>query len=329
LNVRTVFMLGFLGCAALVALDFTGCSSSSAGGVSAAKACADEAQSNCGRLDSCLMNGTALEYGDIGTCYARQAAECTASLASSGTGRTPANEETCAQQIPNASCTDFLNNNTPPACQPPAGALATGAGCAFSAQCASSFCALPRTSVCGTCQPQPAAGASCATLSGCGQGLECVLDTCVALATSSGASCTPAQPCGTGLSCVTPAKATTGTCQMAASTVGAPCDPKRVMGPGCDSSLGLYCDQTAKTCATDAYVSSGVCDTDFDVLKVSTPCTGGATCYKNACVAPAADGQPCNTALGIDCLRPARCVGVGVDGGTMGMCALPGSMQCQ
>src|SRR5262249_40194972 len=142
------------------------------------------------------------------------------------------------------ACADFLNGtNTPSACAQPTGTIARGQPCSFPGQCQTGFCAIPPGSACGLCAPVPAAGASCAELTSCGQGLECSSDTkaCVVPATTVGAACGPGQPCGVGLSCVG-AGTGTGTCQTSVTQAGAACDPTTQTGAGCDRNSGLVCN---------------------------------------------------------------------------------------
>jgi hypothetical protein len=298
----------------------------------AMQACSDEASATCAKLDMCVQNGTMIDYGSAATCEARVASLCLAALQANGTGRTPDSYEACAQSLPTQSCADNLDNNSTASCRAPAGSLATGAACGFPAQCMTAFCAIPPASACGTCQPPPAAGASCANLDTCGPGLQCVAAACVAYA-ALGQSCSATVPCGTGLSCVTPAMATTGKCETAGA-MGAACDGRRETAPACDGTKDLYCDGT-RHCAADAYAMAG--QPCGNVNGVGTLCTGGAACVDKpadggtvgSCAAPAADGQPCNTVAGPPCTRPARCIGMEIDGGQSGTCALAGATACQ
>jgi hypothetical protein len=322
--------------AVVIAALFSACSGSSApvaSGPSAQQACADDGQAVCARLDACVKNGIAIQYGDAGACLARQEPGCTASLAANASGRTTSGYEACAAVLPSESCTDYLNNNNPTACKAPAGTLAVGTVCGFSAQCVTAFCAIPPASACGTCQPPPAAGATCADLDTCGPNLVCVKGTCVAYG-ASGAACNTTQLCGTGLTCVTAAMQTSGTCQASGESVGTACDPTRQTGPGCDGAQGLYCDGATKQCAAIAYATAGQ-PCGF-VGGVFNECTGAAGCFAAAgpdggttstCIAAAAEGQTCNTLTGPPCARPARCLGTLLDGGTSGTCALA-TVQC-
>lgn len=313
------------------------CTSSSPGptGPSAAQACSDASHASCARLDACWKNGTTIQWGDVPTCESRMQLSCLAALAAPSTGRTTTSEESCAQAIPAESCTDFFDNSQPAPCRPPAGGLGNGAGCAFSAQCASAFCGFAPAAACGTCQPAPTVGTSCANLESCGPGLVCANGACAAYA-SNGAQCNDGQPCGSGLTCVTPPAATNGTCMPVGTTVGAACDPKRQTNPVCDFTQGLYCEGTTKKCAALAFAGAGQpcgrIGTGF------TACTGGSECVAGApgadggvssmCVAPVADGAACNTVSGPPCARPARCVGSALDGGASGKCAIADATQC-
>jgi hypothetical protein len=308
--------------------------SSGSGGPSAQQACTDEAATMCALLETCVTNGAVIDYGDASACVARQTTPCLTSLQANGSGRTPQNYEACAEALAMESCPDDLDNDPAPPCTAPPGSLAMGAACAFAAQCTTAFCAIPPATACGTCQPPPGAGSSCANLDTCGPGLVCVAGSCVTYGTS-GDACSAAQPCGSGLTCVTPAKMTMGSCVVSGTMVGVPCDPKKETGAGCASSLGLYCNATKKQCEAQAYATAG--QPCGEIAGVDTVCTGGAACIAvttgdggtaASCVAPAPDGQPCNTITGPPCTRPARCIGTELDGGATGTCQLPGATAC-
>jgi hypothetical protein len=63
-------------------------------------------------------------------------------------------------------------------------------------------------------------------------------------------------------------------------------------------------------------------------------CPGLSNCMRQAttasmCVARAAEGEPCNTAVGGPaCSPPASCVGTVLDGGVSGKCVLPSATSC-
>jgi len=307
----------------------------------AATACAKIAAATCTLIATCVPRDTSAEFGDAGNCLTREELACEASLSAPGTSRTAAQDVACATAMATESCASYLNGDQPTACLPGAGGGATGSACSYSAQCSSAYCAVPLAGACGTCQPAPTAGASCAGMNGCGPGLTCFQQTTCVLPGTTGSPCSATAPCGAGLSCVMAKAATTGLCQGQGQAVGATCDPADVTGASCDSSLGLYCDRqktssTFHTCLQASTATAGQpCGLVSDVLF---QCTADSVCIKQAavgdagatstCVARAADGASCNTLAGPDCLPPSRCLGTLLDAGASGTCTLPGTTAC-
>jgi hypothetical protein len=291
-------------------------------------ACTEAALATCALMARCSPHNLAENYGVEDTCITRQTISCEISLLAPGTGKTLAETTMCAVAEGAESCTDDLNLAPPGACRQQVGHGGTGSACGHSAQCASGFCAIEPQNDCGTCQLAPTVGASCASLTSCGQGLDCMTDTCVAYVTEMGEACSPTAPCGAGLACVMQGSATSGVCESEAETVGATCDPT---GAGCDRNVNLWCvnDPTLPdfgTCQPVAYAMPG--SPCYVVNGVQTYCALG-TCVPNGdgsgatCVGRAGDGEPCNSVSGPACISPSRCVGTEVDGGTSGLCQLP------
>jgi hypothetical protein len=312
----------------------TGTGSSTGSGADVTKACADLVKERCTHSDACSANhGTQTLYGDEATCEARGQISCLSALDAPGTSATAATTEACAMAGASESCADLLDNNPPAACVPSPGKVATGGACGANGQCQSTFCAIAKNAVCGTCAPQPKAGDSCATFA-CGRNLNCDRTTqiCVVPA-AAGAACSKDETCAAGLSCVgaNAMMMTMGTCQTAGSKAGDMCDPKAQKAPTCDRNLGLYCDPVSKACASVTYVGAnqpcGVVAGGFGV------CTGGGLCVMPAgakagtCSAPAADGAACDAMNGPPCLRPAECVVPA--GSTKGVCTLPDAAKCK
>jgi hypothetical protein len=294
------------------------------------RACSDAQAARCARLDACTAeHGVAVRYGDPATCEARGKANCLTALAASGTGNTPAAVEACAAATPSESCDDLLMNNPPAACATKAGQAASGTPCAFAAQCQSTYCAVPKGAVCGTCAPVPKAGDSCVATGECGHDLVCpkATEVCVAYGAEK-AACDAGTPCAPGLSCVgaDAQKLIKGVCAADGAKAGAPCDAKHLTAAGCDPNLGLWCDPATNQCAAISFVAH---DAPCGALKAGgyAECTGGATCVipqgqkEGVCQAPAADGAACDTSAGPGCLQPAKCVVTG--NGTAGTCKVP------
>ena len=340
----------WIGCGLLTSLSFAACGGSSSAaipsdsdaGTDAAaimQACAASAQARCARFDSCTAGYyTKLHYGDTATCEARLSANCMASLNAPDTGQSPAVTGACTSALPTAVCDDLLGDTPPAACAVPAGTRAMGVSCAFSAQCASSYCAIAKNSACGTCAKLPAAGDSCATTGECGarNGLSCnsVTLLCSTLGALNGACNTTTMPCAPGLYCVGSTSTVTGTCQTAVSTLGASCDPTHKTSAGCDPELGVFCSATSSTCIADPLQSAGqpcgIIDSVDDRCGAGGLCItttpDGGTAATGTCAVAAPDGSACDTATGPTCLSPARCVVSGT--GTAGTCATLDPTKC-
>jgi hypothetical protein len=314
----------------LIPLLISACDSSAP---STTQACADLAKARCAKRMSC-SDGAAItrDYGDMNTCLTREQLSCTIGVAAPSTGITADAIEACVAAYPGFACADFFSNLVPSACVR-IGPRAAGAACAIGAQCASSYCANAKTSGCGTCGDGAAAGQSCATTA-CARGLNCVSRTQVCQPPGTGgAACDPnSTPCGLGLSCQ--GTGTARTCTTAVGTAGAMCGG--TIG-GCDGSKGLTCGGAAgaKTCVAIPFAANGMpCGTLTDGSFAG--CAAGGECFTatgpalvsemGTCKTAAADGMPCDIALGPPCLQPARCITSG--GGTAGVCTVPSGATC-
>jgi hypothetical protein len=305
-------------------------------GISADQACSDLAQARCDKRQSCTNGvGITRTFGNMTTCLTREKTTCTEGLGAPRTGNSPDLVEKCVAAYPTFSCADFADNKPPADCAPTGGG-ASGAACAFNGQCQSGFCAGTSNATCGMCALSPAAGDSCAT-SNCGHAQICVAATSLCqIRGTLNDSCDANHPCGNGLSCVgdNATTATPGTCQNALTTLGAACGGATL--PGCDGSVGLRCSgpaNTSKSCIMTMLVAAGAaCGTMADGSFAQ--CTQG-DCYTSTGLAPgnqtgackqdAADGAPCDVALGPGCTPPARCV---PSGGTAGTCVVPVASTC-
>jgi hypothetical protein len=328
-----------------------GCTSSSS--PSAVQACTDFAHASCTSRDTCSNGfGNTRDFGSESVCEARVQASCVDQLTAPGTAATPESREQCTAAYGSGTetCLDVLEDNPAPGCLPAAGSGATGAPCVVSAQCASAYCAIASTAVCGTCQPLPGAGASCTVNADCGRDLACAIPgtattgTCAAWVAEDDACLTGVSPCQPGLACVgdAPATSTQGMCVPTVATVNGSCDSARKLAPPCDGDIGLAClpstaGTTGGTCQLIAFVDAGgTCGAIGGPPATSfAACSGGGLCAKAAptdrtgtCVAPAADGAACDGANGPPCLAPARCVPA-VAGGTAGTCTLPDPATCE
>ncbi len=299
---------------------------SSDGGADAATAdhaCDDLARARCAKLQSCSAQELATRDGDLATCTTREKASCLSGLAAPGTASTASTASACAAALTAASCGEFLANTPIPACAAKAGSLASGAPCGFASQCQTTFCAVPKGSVCGTCASVPKVGDSCATI-GCGPGLHCgkTSQTCLAFVARDGA-CDGDKVCDVGLGCVTAKGATAGTCQPLVAAEGAACEAREQTLPTCDRAAGLWCPSTGKCACVTGYAKGGepcgLVDATSFFSCSSGACvvvTGGAG--KGTCAAASAEGGPCDTeGNGPSCIVGTRCKATG---GTTGTC---------
>lgn len=309
----------------------------------AAQACLSEAMVSCGLLDSCSGSAKTRElYGTTVNCQTRRQLACIAALAARGSNRTPADVLACAQAEGALGCADYLLDNLPAACALPPGQLDAGAGCAFPAQCQSTFCALAPGALCGTCAPLPLAGSGCAR-SGCGPDLICGLssETCLSPAPDGG-HCTEANSCLPGLDCVGLINdGGRGVCEPSGTQVGQSCDYRRRTAAGCDSELGLYCakqlcqlTEEAPAGAACGLVDGGshgcpAGESSCVLTEQPISCAASGDCVyahgASACLAAAADGALCDDAVGPGCTPPARCL---VTSGGAAICTLPSGSLC-
>ncbi len=315
----------------VVALALAGCGSSpgsSPTGPTTDQACSDLAHAQCDKRSACTSGvGISRAWGDATTCLAREKLACTSRLSAPQSGSTPAQTEKCVAAYATFSCADFFADNAPPDCIA-LGPRASGAACAFAAQCQSGYCNGTRTSKCGTCGAPLAVGDACTT-SSCARGDECVSSTLECeIPGSLGGSCGAGHPCGADLACQS------GSCEATTATSGADCT---VGQPRCDGTKGLFCGGGvgAKTCQAIALAGGGAPCGDLPDGSFAA-CTGGGECItaggtvaqsgeSGSCLAPAADGAACDIQSGPPCLAPARCV---TSGGTKGTCALPDGSKC-
>ena len=323
------------------------CTSSASGpasvGVSAAQACADNAQQRCAQLQACSPTDMQLRYGSESTCVSRETNNCATALGEPLNGNTAAAVEACAGAYAQWACPDYLDNvSIPPACRQQLGPVVNGGSCAIDGQCQSGFCGIAPGSACGKCAPLPKVGASCALLTSCGPGLACTTDTfaCVVFGVR-GAACGKGAVCAAELSCVGAdlAAGTQGTCQLAGETVGAACDPTERTHAGCDRNAGLVCNtgageddggapgapeeagapegNTAEAGATEGGATEGGAD------DAGTPANVGRTCQT---VVVAAAGQPCGNDVGaqpVYCEAEGACTGATAT--TPGICTAAAS----
>ena len=289
-----------------------------------ADACNQVATARCDRLAACSMADLRKRWPDEATCIARETLACTEGQAAPNTAATPVTVSACADALAASTCESMFAAQPPAACAPQDGPGAVGAACSFASQCSTGYCSVGPTTLCGTCETPPVAGADCTT-AGCGPTLVCVRATMQCQApVAAGGACGKGLPCEETLACVGATDTVMGTCTAQLTTVGATCDPTRKTGPDCASSAGVVCDAMTKQCVTQPLAAAG--QPCGPINGVNTACLAGATCVippgttSATCIAPAADGAACDETTGPGCETPARCVG--------GTCQLPGSQTC-
>ncbi len=289
------------------------------------------ATADCAQLAACSSSAIPIKYGTLDTCVTTANQNCVNELSAPSTGASPSDRADCAKAIPGWSCSDFLDGQNPPsACSQKSGHLDVAASCAFSSQCESSFCAVTDTEACGACAAPPTAGASCKSLSNCGQGLTCdpLTTACVQLG-GTGATCDTAAPCGSGLSCVGADAMTkkSGTCTAAIGTSGTTCDPTLATGPGCDLTKSLTCSFKTKACVTLTFANAG----DPCGAAAAADCTDGASCTTTPkkpgdCVAAVSDKGTCTPGVA-PCATSERCIVA--SGSTSGTCEFNDGAKCK
>jgi hypothetical protein len=305
------------------------------------QACQDRATAQCALQDKCRPTTIETNYGSEAACVSGVQQNCENSLAAPSNGNTATFVEACAKAFSSWSCDDFENDvNIPTACQQKTGSLESGKGCAFPGQCKTGFCAIPPDAQCGVCADPPKAGASCANLTTCGQGLTCAAKTqTCATFSAKGDACGEGEPCGYQLSCVganakddadadADAGSDTGTCQAAVETVGDTCDPTQNKSAGCDLAAGLTCDATTKKCVKFTFAKGK------EACGNEALCSAGGTCTSKTddagtCIPAAAEGEICDEGnSGTGCLNSERCI-ASEDGGASGTCEFANAAKCK
>jgi hypothetical protein len=299
------YLLANSACLALVIACSPSSSESGASSVTAVQACAESAHDYCGHLATCAPYFLST-YGDVAACVARVQSVCASLLEASGTGLTPSQLQNCAKANASASCDDIATIGYQfTACQV-SGSLIDGTACGDNSQCASGYCKMDFSQVCGVCAERGAVGSSCTRSENCQANLGCVSPSnCAALARL-GASCATT-PCLGRLACIG------GVCKEPL-TKGATCDPNAAQ---CDLRLGLYCDSSTNSCAQYTLVSPGGDCSSSTGISICVPTN---TCNSNSqCEAPIADGAACTSSEA--CSYPAQCVS--------GVCLRPEPTQCK
>ena len=318
-------VLALVGCGSSVSTADPGADGGTDGGgkdggstVTADQGCADLAGAYCDKLFGCALLYADITYGDAAKCKERLKTSCLGSLSSTGVAETPPMTEACSKQVSSTACEDLLAKKPLDKCVPAPGAVADGSACGDPEQCASTFCAYGKDSICGTCAPVPKVGDACVNLQ-CGRDLNCVLGKCQRPGTSGEACSSRDTPCAPGLSCFG------GKCVKGGGP-GAACDKVEVDNPDCDGTQGVFCNPATKVCQkaleAKAGEACGLSGSDYKVCVGASVCKLAAGAFSGTCIAPAADGAACSAGSdGPGCLQPAYCIG--------GVCKLADAKSCK
>ncbi|MBX3207012.1 MAG: hypothetical protein KF764_18340 [Labilithrix sp.] len=284
--------------------------------ISPETACNDAASAICDKVEECAPFISTAVFADRATCVARFKINCVSSFSANGTSATPTRAAQCARDARSATCEDLVGRMPPETCRTLPGALEDGAVCGHDAQCKNKLCRLAQGSACGACSALGAAGGACERPDDCDHGLTCVDQRCIAYG-KSGNACGAKAPCLPTLGC------NDGIC-AAPLAAGARCTFRLNQNP-CEAAKGFYCHPKDGVCvAIGTAAPGGQCELSLERV---TACTGGAECKiasgstTGPCVAPAADGAPCNDGEGPKCLGPARC--------TSGVCTVVDPASCK
>jgi hypothetical protein len=263
--------------------------------------CATYAAAYCDQITRCFAQSKARRLPPD-QCAARQMLACQLRLTAPGSMETREGIEQCALDRQSFSCDDMFAGKAPDSCKLVAGTLDDGAPCVDDAQCKNRVCQFTNTSgACGACVKLPGEGEDCSLSGDCEAPFFCMGNKCASLVPSQ-EPCSPERACAQTLSCVA------GTC-VKALAAGSACTVTNGIEP-CDNANDIHCDPAIHLCAQEPYAPLGASCGIVDGKSIH--CAGGAVCAQQAsgvgtCVAPAADGAPCDSVKGPYCLEPAVC----------------------
>lgn len=309
----------------LAGVDIAGADLTSGGGPTADSACNTHAQSYCAKLMQCAPFSYNFTYTSMSQCAARNKQYCLLFFGLSGSKRTAAEIERCAQAVAPLSCMEYYDSTSPTqvGCRS-AGTLADGTPCGASDQCQSQYCNLNYTTGCGVCTPYVKVGSACQTAAGsptCEPGSFCMGMTgsqkCVA-SVGLGSACNLT----TGPNCKYPLACRSGVCSQP-KVLNDTCEPTVVND--CDSTQNLGCNSTNKKCEQIfRFVTAGM-SCGSSATPPFTYCGGSSRCTvttgTGTCIAPAADDAACSDTAPPGCQAVATC--------RSGFCRLPTPASCK
>jgi hypothetical protein len=293
-----------------LSLASAACSSSSSSGGGGGD-CGSFASAVCSKLASCFPFGLEVSYGTTTECTSRFTLLCQNGMQEPGVTMSSAWISKCTTAYSAAGC-DVVGGGTPSECLPSPGTFANGQACGDDAQCQSLFCNKPSGASCGACATAPKAGDACTA--SCGVGLNCTNGHCVAPTTPGalGAQCSATAKCGTALTCFN------GTCATPTAG-GQACDQTK---PACDAAQGYTCmgGVCSQVKAANPGEACGLNGSQYTLCAAGGHCKMNTGSTTGTCLAPAADGQACDTTNGPDCKTGASCVN--------GVCTIDSGTTC-
>lgn len=257
----------------------------------------------------CALTAKCLDWYYVGadptTCPAQALQWCLSSFDFPGVSFTTAFLAACTAGMQSVTCNEYLYAGAK-SCAPPKGALADGSACVRHDQCQSLYCTTKKSTFtplkCGTCAPQAALGASCASNAQCASGLTCSFNVC-AMPVAMGA------PCGATATCPP-----TGFCAADGT-----CKPFAGLGEACSSSScsllqGLHCGNSTKTCVALHVATAGSpCGAigptadDFTICAAGSDCVASGSGAGKTCKPFGQLGSPCGGGKDVACASHLVC----------------------
>lgn len=281
-------------------------------------ACAELATRLCANQQTCTPGTLPIQFGDVATCQARQAARCLQRLAAPDTSRTAAAVSACAAALTSVDCELQAFFDGAEACRPAPGPREDGSACADDGQCKSAYCQLKdANATCGTCALRAKAFEQCTQHADCDYGHLCIATKSVKRCTKAvgqGAACDADRVCATPFFCIG------GTCQAAAKE-GAACDTAL---KNCDAGLGHRCNPETAKCEAqtiaDPFQKCGYFSGKYVLCGYGGRCalTGNG---QGLCEVVPDDGEACSTGDQTPCRALATC--------SAGKCGIPDAKVCK
>src|SRR5207237_832562 len=124
--------------------------------------CAQSADVQCQKFETCAGRFFARTYQDGAQCRRAWTASCRRALLPAAVAATSAVSAGCLLAVETESCEAYLEGETPVECRPRDGVVALGATCTSSGQCQPQlYCSRRYGEICGKCAPRVALDAGC------------------------------------------------------------------------------------------------------------------------------------------------------------------------